>query len=346
MGQAGQLTSQIDTPVVLMAAAAGLTEFVRAQGGDVDAVFGRCGVAPEMTVAPTLQLPLATFCALFEEAARNTGCDNFGLWFGQQFQPRDLGMWGYAALSSPTLGSALENLVGLFRYQQSSSTMCIVREDARRVRLDYQIHTPAIVARRQDAELSLGQFVNLIRECCGRTWAPIEIQFEHPQPVEWRQHETAFGAPVFFGCDSNSIVFDPALLDRPMPGRDLKLLTMMQTCLELLGSPERAESLVDRVHGAVRRRLPDGAPTLEKVADDLHLAPSAIRRALADEGLGFRQAIDAIRFDMARHYLAQRHLPLSEIALLLGYSELSAFTRAFSRWAGTSPRGYRSVIGG
>ncbi len=329
-----------------MAAAAGLIEFIGTHGGDVDAVFGRCGVAPEMTALPTLQLPLATFCDLFEEAARDTGCDNFGLWFGQQFQPRDLGMWGYAALSSPTLGSALENLVGLFRYQQSSSTMRIVQEDARRVRLDYQIHTPAIVARRQDAELSLGQFVNLIRECCGRTWSPLEIQFEHPQPEEWRQHETAFGAPVFFGCDSNSIVFDPDLLDRPMPGRDLKLLTMMQTCLELLGSPERAESLVDQVRGNVRRQLPDGAPTLEEVASALHVAPSVIRRALADEGIGFRQAIDAIRFELAQHYLAQRHLPLNEIALMLGYSELSAFSRAFTRWAGTSPRSYRTVSAG
>ena len=65
--------------------------------------------------------------------------------------------------------------------------------------------------------------------------------------------------------------------------------------------------------------------------------PSAIRRALADAGLGFREAVDATRFDMARHYLEQRQLPLSEIALLLGYSELSAFTRAFTRWAGIQP---------
>ena len=78
-----------------------------------------------MTVAPALQLRLAAYCALFEESARQTRHDNFGLWFGQQFSPRDLGMWGYASLSSPTLGSALENLVGLFRYQQSSSTMAL-----------------------------------------------------------------------------------------------------------------------------------------------------------------------------------------------------------------------------
>ncbi|WP_374653693.1 AraC family transcriptional regulator [Dongia sp.] len=328
-------------PIVLSAAASGLVDFIEAQGGDVDSIFGNCGLAPEMTAAPALQLRLAAYCALFEEAARQTGRDNFGLWFGQQFSPRDLGMWGYASLSSPTLGSALENLVGLFRYQQSSSAMALRCDRDGRMRLEYRILSPSIIARRQDAELSLGQFTNIIRECCGRYWSPLEIQFEHPRPADWRQHEMAFGAPVYFGCATNAIVFDADLLGRPMPGRDLKLLTMMQTCLESLGSRERPESLVDRVRGAVRVRLADGAPTLEQVAQMLRLSPNAIQRALADAGLGFREAVEVTRFDLSRHYLQQNQLPLSEIALLLGYSELSAFTRAFTRWAGMSPRAWR-----
>ncbi|WP_374378857.1 AraC family transcriptional regulator ligand-binding domain-containing protein [Dongia sp.] len=331
-------------PVVLSAAATGLVDFIECQGGDIDSIFGNCGIAPEMTAAPNLQLRLSAYCALFEEAARRTGKDNFGLWFGQQFNPRDLGLWGYASLSSPTLGSALENLVDLFCYQQSFSTMALRRDGHGRMRLEYQILSPAIVARRQDAELSLGQFTNIIRECCGRNWSPLEIQFEHPRPVDWRQHETAFGAPVFFGCATNAIIFDATLLDRPMPGRDPKLFTMMRNCLESLGSREQLESLVDRVRGAVRLRLPDGAPTLEEVAHSLRLSPSAIQRALADAGLGFREAVEVTRFDLSRHYLQQGHLPLSEIALLLGYSELSAFTRAFTRWTGRSPRAYRAGL--
>ena len=330
-------------PVVLAAAACGLVDFIGAQGGDIDTVFGTCGIAPEMTTAPTLQLQLDTFCALFEEAARRTRNDNFGLWFGQQFQPRDLGMWGYAALSAPNLGAALENFVDLFRYQQGSSVMRLVRS-GREMRLEYQIRTPAILARRQDAELSLGQFTNVIRECCGRHWSPDEVHFEHPRPEGWRQHEMAFGAPVFFGSTTNAIIFDAALLDRPMPGRDPKLLAMMRTCLESLGSRGQAETLAERVRGALRQRLAEGAPTLEEISANLRLTPHAIQRALASEGLGFREAVEVTRFDLARHYLAQPHLPLSEIALLLGYSELSAFTRAFTRWAGISPRGYRAGI--
>lgn len=341
----GRPISKVDAaPIVLSAAASGLVDFIEAQGGDVDSIFGNCGLAPEMTVAPALQLRLAAYCALFEESARQTRHDNFGLWFGQQFSPRDLGMWGYASLSSPTLGSALENLVGLFRYQQSSSVMALRPGETGRMRLEYQILSPSIIARRQDAELSLGQFTNIIRECCGRYWAPDEVQFEHPRPADWRQHEMAFGAPVYFGCATNAIVFDGALLKRPMPGRDPKLLAMMQSCLESLGSREQPESLVDRVRGAVRLRLADGAPTLDQVAHTLRLSPNAIQRALNDAGMGFREAVEATRFDLSRHYLQQSQLPLSEIALLLGYSELSAFTRAFTRWAGVSPRSYRQTI--
>ena len=97
------------------------------------------------------------------------------------------------------------------------------------MRLEYQIDAPTIISRRQDAELSPGQFTNIIRECCGRQWSPLEIEFEHPSPADWRQHERAFGAPVYFDAPPTPFVFDAALLARPMPGRDLKLLAMMRT---------------------------------------------------------------------------------------------------------------------
>ena len=128
-----------------------------------------------------------------------------------------------------------------------------------------------------------------------------------------------------------------------MPGYDLKLLAMMRNCLEMVGSRAETESLFDRIRSTVRQHLPDGAPTLEAISATLRTTPTAIRRALADEGLNLREAVDAVRFEMARHYLPERHLALTEIALLLGYSELSAFTRAFTRWAGTSPLGYRNA---
>ncbi len=336
-------------PIVLAAAATGVVDFIEQQGGDVDSIFGNSGIAPDMAGAPTLKLKLASYCRLFEQAARQisgrkVSPGNFGLQFGQQFQPRDLGMWGYAAISSPTLGAALGNLVRLFHFHQESSGMQLVKGADGLMRLEYQIYSSEIVERRQDAELSLGMFANVIRDCCGPKWAPVEVHFEHPRPEFWKEHEAAFDAPVYFSQPTNALLFRPELLDKTMPGRDLQLLTMMQTCLESLGSHRQGEDgMVDRIRTAIRVSLPGGYPSLEQIAGSLRMSPAAIQRELSAAGLTYKDAVEHTRQSLARMYLDQKQLPLTEIALLLGYSELSAFTRAFTRWTGASPRAYRKL---
>ena len=333
-------------PAILASAATGIVTQIERLHGDVDSIFGNAGIAPEMAGLPTLQLKLAAFITLFEESAKRTRQDNFGLWFGNQFMPRDLGMWGYAGVSSPTLGSALENLVNLFGYHQGSSVLRCVRRKDGLMRLEYQIIAPEIVARRQDAELSLGMFLNVIRECCGPKWAPEEVHFEHPRPEAWKEHEAAFDAQVYFSQPTNALIFRSDILERPMPGRDLQLLTVMQTCMERLGPTQAADGLFGHVCSTIRVRLPEGYPSLEQVARDLRILPSAVQRALSDHNMTFKEAVEVTRRNLAEMYLQQRQLPLTEIALLLGYSELSAFSRAFTRWTGLSPRQYRQAQAG
>src|SRR3569623_1183549 len=146
-------------PSVLASAAAGIVKFIARHRGDVDRIFGNAGISPEMAGSPTLQLSLTAYCRLFEESARITRNDNFGLWFGNAFDPRDLGLWGYASLSAPTLGTALQTLVELFPYHQLSSTMALNTTSDGMMRLEYRVDAPHIIERRQDAELSLGMFL-------------------------------------------------------------------------------------------------------------------------------------------------------------------------------------------
>ena len=337
-GGNGQRPSE---PIVLAAAASGVVDFIERFRGDIDCIFGHAGLAPEMTVSPTLKLQLASFCRLFEQASRFTAQDSFGLWFGNQFDPRDLGLWGYAAISAPTLGSALETLVDLFDYHQESSLLRLRRGEDGLMRLEYRIEAPDILERRQDAELSLGMFFNVIRECCGSGWAPEEVHFEHPRPESWAEHERAFSAPIYFSQPANALLFRPDILSRPMPGRDPRLMTMMRSCLEGLGRRSGPVSLIDKVRTTIRVKLPDGYPALEQVAEALRLPTGAIQRELAQSGLVYKELVEVTRRDLAFMYLRQRQLPLSEIAFLLGYSELSAFSRAVRRWSGASPRALR-----
>ncbi len=336
---------EASNPAVLAAAATGIIEFIEKTGGDVDRIFGHAGIAPEMAGEPTLKLSLSSFCRLFEEASRLSQHDNFGLWFGNQFLPRDLGLWGYAAISSPTLGTALDNLVNLFRFHQESSVMSLYRGKSGLMRLEYQIQVPDIVERRQDAELSLGMFYNVFRESCGAGWAPEEVHFEHAKPENWQEHETAFSAPVYFSQPANALLFKSDILKKPMPNQDLGLMTIMQTCLESVGKENNQPvSLTSRVQSTIRTKLPDGYPSLEQIAAALQLPASVIQRELSQEGLSYKELVETTRQNLALMYIKQRHLSFSEIAFLLGYSELSAFSRAMRRWTGFSPRKYRTYL--
>ncbi|MDO9383864.1 MAG: AraC family transcriptional regulator [Hyphomicrobiaceae bacterium] len=332
-------------PSVLAAAATGVVDCIERNRGDVDRIFGHAGLAPEMAGSPTLQLSLASYCQLFEQCSRLTRNDNFGLWFGNQFNPRDLGLWGYAVISGHTLGAALSTMVELFPLHQQSSSMRLGQGADGLSKLEYRIEAPEIIERRQDAELSLGMFLNVMRECLGSTWSPEEVHFEHPRPEGWREHERAFGAPVFFSQPTNALLLKPELLAAPMPGRDARLMTAMRQCLERLS--ERTDlrvSVADRVRVVVRARLPEGFPALDDVAAEVRLPIGVIQRELHRDGLSYRTLVESTRRDLALSYVRQHQLPFSEIAFLLGYSELSAFSRAVQRWTGMSPRSLRKEL--
>ena len=342
---AGMIAGRAQDPSVLAAAATGVVDCIERNKGDVDRIFGHAGLAPEMAGSPTLQLSLASYCRLFEQCSRITRNDNFGLWFGNQFDPRDLGLWGYATISAPNLGTALGTMVDLFPLHQQSSSMRLGRNADGLQQLEYRIEAPEIVERRQDAELSLGMFLNVIRECLGSGWSPEEVHFEHPRPEGWREHERAFGAPVFFSQPTNALLLKSEAMATPMPHRDTRLMSAMRLCLEQLSVRDDLRvNVTDRVRVAVRARLPEGFPSLDAVAAELRLSVSVVQRELHRDGLSYRTLVEMTRRDLALSYVQQRQLPFSEIAFLLGYSELSAFSRAVHRWTGVSPRELRREL--
>ena len=98
---------------VLATAATGAASFFQEHGGDIDQIFGTAGLDPAVAADPTSNISLKSYCELFETAARRTGQDNIGLWFGQQFRPADLGLLGYVAIYSPSMQAALGNMVEL-----------------------------------------------------------------------------------------------------------------------------------------------------------------------------------------------------------------------------------------
>jgi AraC-like DNA-binding protein len=328
---------------VLSAAASGLDGFIVEHGGDLDRIFGHAGIDPEQLLHPTLSLPLPNYCRVLEEAARQTHCDNFGLRYGQQFQPQALGLLGYIGLCSATLEQALINFAEAFPFHQHSTLIQLV-DQGECYRFNYQVRHGAINQRRQDAELTMGMATNLVRNVLGQDWAPREVTFEHAKPQDWQEHRERFGTDVHFARDCNSLLIPKRdVIAQAMPGSDPMLLMLIKDAIRQLGESGNEPNLLDQARQAILAILPLGEPSLEHVAQALELPEWALQRKLRDQGLSFTQLLDQIRQTSAMAHLQQQNISITQLASLLGYSETSAFSRAFKRWFGLSPKQWRSA---
>jgi AraC-like DNA-binding protein len=325
---------------VLAAAATGFREFLARNGGEAEPLLCDVGVDDRHLTDANIALDLRAYVALMEKAAKRTQNDNFGLWYGQQFQPEMLGLIGGIAISAPTLGHGLTSLARMFPFHQQATATAFLGEGGY-MRLEYSIMDGGIMDRRQDAELTMGMFANVLRHGLGPTWAPEEVHFEHIRPPGWREHEQAFSAPIYFGRRTNALVFSNREMARPMPRGDLRRMNSLCEQLVNVGRDRGDVPLSARVMGEIRRRLPDGLPTVEAVADALGVPRWTLQRRLADGGHTFSELVDLVRKNLAKQYVSDAYVPLLDIAETLGYSELSAFSRAFRRWFGVSPSVFR-----
>ena len=326
---------------VLASAASGVIPLIEANHGDVDSIFGHVGIDSKDLDNPTNELELGQFCRLFTEAASRTGNDSFGLHFGSDFEPRRLGAIGYVAISSPTLAAGLRHMETYFPAHQEQSSFGLIHDEDM-LWLSYQINDPRINDRRHDAELSMGMFLNIFRHALGPHWCPLEIRFEHCKPGDGQEHEKIFGAPVRFGRRTNALAFRPADLDTRMPGADPYLFSVVEAFLksrcELHTNPE---TFAATVRNQIKLNLSTTVPTIAEIAHLFGLNDSEFQHELKAHKLSFKGLLRAAREELSLHYMGDRDLPLTEVAMLLGYSELSAFSRAFRNWTGMSPQRYR-----
>jgi AraC-like DNA-binding protein len=326
---------------VASVAAFGLLPFLREMGADAERVLGPAGIDAARLRAAEESIPLAAYVEMMERAAAVSGRDDFGLRYGEQFPPEQHGLVGDLMLNAPSIGVALRQFSDLFSLHQEASELRLAAEGGL-LRLEYRILDWRIFARRQDAELSLAMFQNLLRRAYGGHLALEEVHFEHPPPAAATLHAEIFHAPVFFGQRTNALIFRPGDLRRRPPGADAARFAQLAAEAFLRRLPQGEIPLCARVRAEIRSRLPEGSPPLQDVAEALGLARWTLQRRLNDLGLTYAEAVQDVRRQLAESYLHLPHLSLSGIAQLLGYAELSPFSRACKRWFGASPEAIRA----
>ncbi|WP_242010266.1 AraC-like transcriptional regulator QhpR [Acetobacter conturbans] len=337
----GRSGSSVVSTTVLASVVYGLDDFIARLGAQPVHVFSRCGLEGGLRNAPSDTVLLDTYCRALDYAASETGAKNFGLWFGHQFAPRRLGMLGYAALSSSVLGEALDNLASFFPIHQDNSIVRHQKEGAL-CRLEYDVVDPLIHDHRHDAELSLAVFCNIIREARGPDWMPMSVSFRHKAPSCTDEHEKAFGCPVFFGQATNAILFSSDILSTPMPAADSLLFSAIKDGLLQIEATKQSlnQDFLMQVRRIIFDLLPHGYPSISQVAERLGCPYWTFQRRLVDAGFTYRLLVEDVRRHHAVKYLREDEHSVAQTAFLLGYSEGSAFTRAFTRWYGCSPRNW------
>ncbi|MDX3924622.1 MAG: AraC family transcriptional regulator [Shinella sp.] len=327
----------------LSAAANGIIEFIADNGADADAVLRQVGIRENDVRKDTEFLELGSYCELLELAARTTANDNFGLHYGRNFTPDRLGPIGEGLATSPTTGCSLLNLARYFPYHQQN-TRTTFRKIGEFWHLEYRILDGFIVGRRQDAELTMGMYLNIVRKVVGFRWSPDEVHFEHPRPECGEEHETIFGAPAYFNMPANALVFrDADLSDRTAGWYQTKMRSLCEALTQLTCDTGKLD-LTRRVAGEIRAQLPMGYPHIEIIADTLGMTRWTLQRRLSDDGQIFSNLVDDVRRRLALLYLSQAHLRINDIAGFLGYSELSAFSRACARWFDAPPSKVRTRL--
>lgn len=303
------------------------------RAADIDAA---CVADPEGRV------PHRAAIALWEAAGQMTQDPDLGLHVGEGIRPGAFGALDYAVRTSATLGAGYARL---FRYHRvlHDTVEAALEIDGRYAVLSHRLPLPG-GAPRPVSESILCAWMIGGRQATGVDWAPRQVRFPHAEPADTSEHRRLFRAPLRFGHTRSELVLDRQLLDLPMVQADAALQTIVEAQVQALH--ERValpDSTADSVRSILGRWLCDGEPRLETLARELHMSPRTLNRRLQDEGTGFQHILAEVRRELAERHLREGRLAIGEITFLLGFSEASAFHRAFKRWTGVTPAAYRSA---
>ncbi len=309
---------------------------VEALGGDTDALLCEADVAPEVMTIPGIYLPYANYMALLDCAARETATPHFGLAMARSASTETLGTIGIIMTQARTVGAAWEALMHFYRIHDTYGTVGL-RLTGEHAAMTYSIPANHLPGARPVHDVAAGVATNIMKQFCGATYRPVALSLPFPEPADLSCYAVLGADRLYFDGESMEMYFDRALLDRELPGGSDEMRSVLDHYLATReGTSVTPTSR--RVEDLIRRLLPTGDCTLQRVAQTLATTARTLQARLASEHSSFRDLLEKVRREIATYHLSRGDIQLTQLALILGYSELSAFSRSFRQWYGVSPR--------
>jgi len=346
IGTSSALNSEQDLASIPMAGG-GLSRLaiarLKSAGVEVAPLLKRAGLTPEAIAEPEERLSVRSQIALLDEAAIALKDDCIGFTLARDFDPREIGLLYYVMASSQTLGDALKRIA---RYSKvTNEALVFGYQEGNRLVLSLSYSGVSRHSDRHQIEFCMFGVLRVCRMLTGQNLVPQHFSISHHRSEGAAEMARFVGTKVEFGADRDEFALNVDGRELPLIHADSHLNDLFLKYCEAALADRKGDmsQLRTRVENAISSVLPHGKVRVDDVARGLGMSKRTLARRLSDEGLNFTEILQQLRRDLAVRYLDDRKLHVSKIAWLLGFHEVSAFTHAFKRWTGKTPREIRTA---
>jgi AraC-like DNA-binding protein len=316
-----------------------VVESCRRLGLDTVGLLRRAGVDAARLMEPDARLPAEQADALWREAFAAAGDPCLALHAAEMTPFGAFPALDYLAASGATLGEGLARVAAYFPLVDPRG-----RIDVAPAPLEVALVFRAIGGRALPPpaqEYTLAVLCLRARHVAAAAWRPAEVRLTFPRPLQTSEHARVFEVEPRFESRQAALVLPRAAWDLPLRAPDPGLFSLLDDHARRLAGSAAAEDLPGQVRADVAAFLPGREPSLEALARRLGQSRRSVQRRLAESGTTFARLVAEVRHERAEALLAGRNVSVAEVSWLVGFSEQSAFTRAFRRWTGHSPTQFR-----
>jgi AraC-like DNA-binding protein len=305
-----------------------LLEYLENEGFDLKSILDRVGIPKSALEDTQTRLPKRRFQALWQVASEATGDPAIALRVSTLVKANELGVIGYLAAASDSRRNAFELVKDLTPLLwedvqcdlESGGGVAFIRCSTGSGPQESHFTT----------EYAIGLTVTMSRVLGAGRSDPLEARFSYPAPAYADEYERILRLPIRFDAGEDGVLFPISMMDSLNPSADAALRQL----LERYAADQLAKQ---RIRACIRSMLPLGSLTADAVAAQFSMSNRTLRRRLRQEATSYQEILDDVRAELARHYLTNEKRGIDEVAFLLGFSDSSAFTKAFRRWSGQTP---------
>ncbi len=299
------------------------------------------GLSESQLKDPEARIPFSKHERLWELLYEQTGDPDFGLKLGQEIRPASFSILGYIAINSACIGEAM-NAFEKYQSLAGEGGRFEIKRSEDLIEATYTPLNPEKSITAQRVYGMLASTVSLGQWLVGKKFTPRSASFTTLKPENHALYEQFFDCPINWGADNNQVSFEQNLENVEIPHANHEILSLMLGRAKLGGDEEENDSTTQRLANAIKDSLLGQEPDKEQLAKKIGVSSRTLQRKLQKEGTSYQKVLDRVRHQLARDYLQQKELTITDVSYLLGYTDPSPFHRSFKLWEQQTPGQYRA----